>query len=71
MPDVARTLDLATDTGRALLDGIITHQAEMIAYANDFWLLTILTLCALPLVLIIGKMPRKKKPADEEAAVFD
>jgi DHA2 family multidrug resistance protein len=71
MPDVARTLDLATDTGRALLDGIITHQAEMIAYANDFWLLTILTLCALPLVLIIGKMPRKKKQADEEAVVFD
>ncbi len=71
MPDVARSLDLATDTGRALLDNIITQQASIIAYANDFKLLTILTLCSIPLVLVIGKMPRRKKSKDEEAVVFD
>jgi DHA2 family multidrug resistance protein len=70
MPDVARALDLSTDLGRALLDQIVTQQASIIAYANDFRLLTILTLCALPLVLIIGRAPRQRKET-EEAVVFD
>jgi DHA2 family multidrug resistance protein len=71
MPDVARSLDMTTDLGRAMLDQIITQQASIIAYANDFKLLTILTLCSLPLVLIIGKLPRNRGKADEEAPVFD
>ncbi len=44
MPDVAAILNLLTDTGRAMLDGIVTQQAAMIAYLNDFKLLMLLTL---------------------------
>ncbi len=54
MPDVAANLNVNTDIGRAMLDGIVTQQAAMIAYLNDFKLLMILTLAMVPLVLIIG-----------------
>ena len=70
MPDVTAHLDLHSQTGLALLDGMVTQQAAMIAYLNDFKLLMILTLVMMPLVLIIrtaGSMP-KQKPAE---AVID
>jgi DHA2 family multidrug resistance protein len=54
MPDVAANLNINTDAGRALLDGIVTQQAAMIAYLNDFKLLMILTLATIPLVWLIG-----------------
>ncbi|HET9717123.1 MAG TPA: DHA2 family efflux MFS transporter permease subunit [Pseudolabrys sp.] len=54
MPDVGTILNVHSDIGRALLDLIVTQQATMIAYLNDFKLLMILTLAVIPLVLIIG-----------------
>jgi DHA2 family multidrug resistance protein len=66
MPDVASTIDLATDAGRALLDSIVTQQATIIAYANDFWLMMWLTLAAVPLVLILGSPSQKKIKKEEE-----
>ena len=54
MPDVAANLNLATDSGKAMLDGIITQQAALIAYLNDFKLLMVLTLLTVPLVMLIG-----------------
>jgi DHA2 family multidrug resistance protein len=54
MPDVHAILDMTTDTGRALMDAIITQQATMIAYINDYKLLMVLTLAMIPLVLIIS-----------------
>jgi DHA2 family multidrug resistance protein len=53
-PDVAAILNTATDTGRALLDAIVTQQAAMIAYLNDFKLLMWLTLLMMPLVMMIS-----------------
>ena len=53
MPELAANLNANTDAGRALLDMIVTQQASMIAYLNDFYLLMILTLAMIPLVLII------------------
>ena len=44
-------LSTATDQGRALLDACVTQQATVIAYDNDFKLLMMLTLIAMPLVL--------------------
>jgi DHA2 family multidrug resistance protein len=55
MRDVASVLNLGTDTGRAMLDAIVAQQAAIIAYANDFKLMMVLTLCAVPLVFAIGK----------------
>ncbi|WP_297491541.1 DHA2 family efflux MFS transporter permease subunit [Acidocella sp.] len=39
--------------GAALLNSTITRQAQIISYANDFWLMFILTLVVMPLVLLI------------------
>jgi len=52
---------LATPQGAALLNNEITRQASMIAYVDDFWLMLILTLCVLPLLLLI-------RPAASHAA---
>jgi DHA2 family multidrug resistance protein len=46
-----------TAAGRAALDATITLQAQIIAYIDDFKLLMILTLFALPLVFFFKKPP--------------
>ena len=64
MPELAANVNANTDAGRALLDMIVTQQASMIAYLNDFYLLMILTLAMIPLVLIIRAA---KSPAGGKA----
>ena len=68
MPDVTTHLNVHTDLGRALLDAIVTQQAAMIAYLNDFKLLMVLTLATIPLVLIIRGGSGSARP---EEAVID
>ena len=70
MPDVAANLDVHADTGRALLDLIVTQQAAMLAYLNDFKLLMVLTLAVIPLILIIGTV-RRTPGAKAESAAMD
>jgi MFS transporter, DHA2 family, multidrug resistance protein len=70
MPDIAANLNVQSESGRALLDAIVTRQASLIAYLNDFKLLMVLTLAMIPLVLIIraaGSAPGVKP----EAAAID
>jgi DHA2 family multidrug resistance protein len=64
-------LSPATDQGRALLDAMLTRQATVIAYDNTFKLLMVLTLCALPLVLLIGSSRTKPDAAPVEAHAMD
>jgi DHA2 family multidrug resistance protein len=52
MPDAAM-LNPGTDPGRAMMDRLLTQQATIIAYANDFKLLMYLTLAAIPMVFVI------------------
>jgi DHA2 family multidrug resistance protein len=69
MPDVAANLNLATDAGKAMLDGIITQQAALIAYLNDFKLLMVLTLLMVPLVMLIGTTKKASPGAAKEEEV--
>jgi DHA2 family multidrug resistance protein len=55
MPDIANIIDMSTDSGRAMIDQMLNMQALIIAYANDFRLMTIFALCALPVAFVIGK----------------
>ena len=56
-PGVAHLWNPFTAAGRAALDATITLQAQIIAYGDDFKLLMILTLAALPLLIIFRKPP--------------
>jgi hypothetical protein len=69
MPDVAGNLNVHTDIGRALLDAIVTQQAAMLAYLNDFKLLMALTLAVIPLVLTIGRVRQTPGTKVETAAI--
>jgi DHA2 family multidrug resistance protein len=51
----ASALNPSTETGLALLENLITQQAAIIAYANDFKLLMVMSLLAFPLILLVRK----------------
>lgn len=61
MPDWRAILDPTTDAGRALLEQMVTRQATIMAFANDFKLMTGISLLAFPLLLLLrnhkGKAP--------------
>jgi len=61
----AAMLNPATDTGRALLEQIVSQQASIIAYANDFKFMMVMTLLAFPLILLVRKQaaPASRPPA--------
>jgi len=56
-PAIAHLWSPFAAAGRAALDAAITLQAQIIAYIDDFKLLMILTLLALPLVFFFKKPP--------------
>ena len=55
---IARFWDPVSSGGRAALDAVITQQAQIIAYMDDYKLLMIATLAAIPLLVIFKKPPR-------------
>jgi MFS transporter, DHA2 family, multidrug resistance protein len=67
MPDAA-VLNLGTEMGRAMMEKVVTQQATVIAYANDFKLLMYLTLATIPLVFIIGRSRTAPAPPAGEPA---
>jgi DHA2 family multidrug resistance protein len=58
--DVQAVIDPATDTGRALIDNLLTQQATIIAFSNSFKLLMILSLISIPFLVIIGSSKVKR-----------
>ena len=57
--DPLRPAAATTRQGMAMLNQVVTGQATMIAYNNDFKMMMILSLCAVPLVALL----RSSKPA--------
>ena len=55
MPAVVKMLNPFTAHGRAALDAMITTQATMISYIDDFRLLMLMALAAMPLVFLLRK----------------
>jgi DHA2 family multidrug resistance protein len=55
----AAHVDVTTLKGLAGLDAMITNQAVMIAYIDDFWLIMVMTLATIPFLLLI----KDAKPA--------
>lgn len=51
----ASLLDPATATGQTYLEGLATREAVILSYSNDYLLMCIVTILALPLVLLLRK----------------
>src|SRR3954451_415697 len=74
MPDVRSMIDLGTDAGRAMADAMVSLQAQIIAFAHNYQLVMIVTLCAIPLAIMIGSTKaalRKQAQGPEHAAVME
>ncbi len=54
-PTVTQFLSPFTDAGRAALDALVTQQAQIIAYIDDYKLLLIATLALFALLVIFKK----------------
>jgi DHA2 family multidrug resistance protein len=72
MPDVRSMIDLGSDKGRAMMDVMVNLQAQIIAFSQDYQMVMIFTLCAIPLAIMIGSSKaalRKQSLAPEHAVM--
>jgi MFS transporter, DHA2 family, multidrug resistance protein len=65
-PTIAQFLNPATAAGRAALDAVVTQQAQIIAYIDDYKLLMIAALAVIPLLVLFKKSTAQ---SDGHAAV--
>jgi DHA2 family multidrug resistance protein len=73
MPDVRSMIDLGADAGRAMADAMVGMQSQIIAFSLDYQLVMIVTLCAIPLAVMIGstKAALRKQAQGPEHAVME
>jgi DHA2 family multidrug resistance protein len=74
MPNVTSSIDMSTTTGQAMMDAIVSMQAQIIAFSHDYQLVMLVTGFAIPLALMIGSTKaalRKQSQAPDHAAVID
>jgi DHA2 family multidrug resistance protein len=73
MPDVRGLIDMSTDKGRAMMDALVNIQAQIIAFSHDYQLVMVVTLCAIPLAVMIGstKATLRSQSAAPEHAVIE
>jgi DHA2 family multidrug resistance protein len=57
--------DLSSTAGLAALNAEVTRQAFAVAYIDDFWVMMVLTLAALPFLLVLRPPRRGPAPAAE------
>jgi DHA2 family multidrug resistance protein len=62
-PSVAHFWDPMTQAGRAALDAVITQQAQIIAYIDDYKMLMIATMAVIPLLIVFTATSRGKAAA--------
>ncbi|WP_439923268.1 MDR family MFS transporter [Nitrobacter sp. JJSN] len=72
MPNVASAINLNTDMGRAMMDQIVSAQAQIIAFSQDFELVALVTICAIPLALMLkSTKAAMRAPSPDHAAVME
>jgi DHA2 family multidrug resistance protein len=64
MQNLPALLNPATTAGRVMLDGLVSRQAALLAYLDDFYLMFLVAAAALPMVLLMRKPGHG--PEDEE-----
>ena len=68
---IAAHVDATSIRGLVALNAMITNQATMIAYIDDFWLMTMLTLLTMPLLLFIRVVRGAKAVAGSHPAALE
>ena len=68
---VSSTLGIGSDQLLAIANSLVNQQAAMISYIDIFKLMMILTLCAVPLVMLLKRPPRPMPGDDAPAVHFD
>lgn len=68
MPNVTGMIDLSTTTGKAMMDAIVTMQAQIIAFSHDYAMVMFLTAAAVPMAIIIGSTKAALRKQGEAAA---
>jgi MFS transporter, DHA2 family, multidrug resistance protein len=73
MPDVSGMIDLGTDKGRAMADVMVSLQAQIIAFSQDYQLVMFFIVGSIPLAIMIGstKAALRKQAAGPEHAVME
>ncbi len=60
--------DIHSSAGLMALNGEVTRQAALIAYLDDFRLMMLISLCTLPLVILLRRPPRGERKAEAAPA---
>ena len=63
-PYLAMPFSLTSPSGIAALNAEVTRQAAMVAYIDDFLLMTVIVLACLPLLLLVQVPSRRAAPAE-------
>jgi MFS transporter, DHA2 family, multidrug resistance protein len=54
----------------AIVNGMVTQQAAMLSYLDDFWMMMLLSLAVVPLILMMRGPKKAARPmTDEEKAI--
>jgi MFS transporter, DHA2 family, multidrug resistance protein len=69
LPEISKFWSMHTASGLASLDAEVTRQASMIAYLDDFKLMMIVTLCAVPLVMLLRRPPHQQRAQEPAGAL--
>ncbi len=63
--------DPSTSHGLAALNALVTRQAQMVAYVDDFKALLLVTLLVIPLILILRSVRATANAAEAQAVIAD
>ena len=67
-PSVANYMNPNTPGGLSLLDGTVVREALMLGYADDFRAMVLITLIAIPLLLLLKPQPQRRAVAAAKTA---
>jgi MFS transporter, DHA2 family, multidrug resistance protein len=68
LSDLPSALSPDSPAGLATLNAQVTQQAALLAYVNDFWIMMVVTVLAIPLLMLVRSPRRGSTPAAGAAA---
>jgi MFS transporter, DHA2 family, multidrug resistance protein len=63
LPDLPSALSPSTSAGLSTLNAMVTQQAALLAYVHDFWIMMVVTVVAMPFLMLVRSPRRGGAPA--------